>query len=65
MSLLDGKTVAITGAAGGLGAPVARLLAEAGARTVGIDRVDCPACDESIVTDLSDDAALTALKGQA
>ncbi|MCB2047004.1 MAG: SDR family NAD(P)-dependent oxidoreductase [Novosphingobium sp.] len=61
MSLLDGKTVAITGAAGGLGAPVARLLAEAGARTVGIDRVDCPACDESIVTDLSDDAALTAL----
>jgi short-subunit dehydrogenase len=61
MRRLEGKRVAITGAAGGLGGPVARLLAEAGATTIGIDRVDCPACDETIVTDLSDDAALAAL----
>lgn len=61
MRQLEGKRVAITGAAGGLGAPVARLLAEAGATTIGIDRVECPACDASIVTDLSDDAALAAL----
>lgn len=58
---LDGKRVAITGAAGGLGAPVARLLRQAGAHVTGIDRVTCPDCDESIVTDLSDDAALTEL----
>jgi len=61
---LEGKRVAITGAAGGLGAPVARLLAEAGARTVGIDRVDCPGCAETILTDLSDDASLAALSGR-
>jgi short-subunit dehydrogenase len=61
MSRLDGKTVAITGAAGGLGSPVARLLREAGAHVTGIDRAECPACDASIVTDLSDDAAMAAL----
>ena len=61
MSRLDGKIVAITGAAGGLGAPVARLLREAGARVIGIDRSACPACDESVITDLSDEAALAAL----
>jgi len=58
---LEGRTVAITGAAGGIGAPVARLLGEAGARTIGIDRAECPACAESIETDLSDDASLAAL----
>ncbi|MDD3797589.1 MAG: SDR family NAD(P)-dependent oxidoreductase [Novosphingobium sp.] len=58
---LDGKRVAITGAAGGLGAPVARLLRQAGAHVTGIDRVTCPDCGESIVTDLSDDAALAEL----
>lgn len=58
---LEGKTVAITGAAGGLGAPVAALLQAAGATVWGIDRVETPACDQSIITDLSDDAALTAL----
>ncbi|MCB2073406.1 MAG: SDR family NAD(P)-dependent oxidoreductase [Novosphingobium sp.] len=61
MSQLDGMTIAITGAAGGIGAPVARLLARAGARTIGIDRVECGACDTSIVTDLSDDTALSEL----
>lgn len=61
MTRLDGQSVAITGAAGGIGAPVAQLLAQAGARTIGIDRVESPACDTSIVTDLSDDDALAAL----
>lgn len=61
MSRLEGQTVAVTGAAGGLGAPVARRLREAGARVIGIDRSTCPACDESLVTDLSDEAALAAL----
>ncbi len=61
MPPLDGKTVAITGAAGGIGTPVARLLREAGARVTGIDRIECPGCDSSIVTDLSDDSALSVL----
>lgn len=61
MSRLDGKRVAVTGAAGGLGGPVERLLREAGAHVTGIDRVECPECDDSIVTDLSDDTALEAL----
>lgn len=58
---LEGKTVAITGAAGGLGAPVARAMREAGAQVIGIDRVPSPDCDTSIVTDLADDDALGAL----
>ena len=64
MSPLEGKTVAITGAAGGLGAPVARLLREGGAVVSGIDRVPCDACDQTILTDLSDDAALADLTRQ-
>lgn len=61
MRQLEGRKVAITGAAGGLGAPVARLLREEGAIVTGIDRVPCPACDNSIVVDLADDAALADL----
>ena len=61
MNPLDGRRIAITGAAGGLGAPVARLLREAGAHVTGIDRAECPECDASIVTDLSDDTALEGL----
>lgn len=58
---LEGRRVAITGAAGGIGAPLARQLRELGAQVTGIDRVECAACDASIVTDLSDDAAISAL----
>ncbi len=58
---LEGKTVAITGAAGGLGAPVARAMQEAGAQVIGIDRMPSPDCETSIVTDLADDDALGAL----
>lgn len=58
---LEGKTVAITGAAGGLGAPVAQLLSKAGAAVIGIDRVNCTACDHRMVIDLSNDADLAKL----
>ncbi|WP_084356158.1 SDR family NAD(P)-dependent oxidoreductase [Novosphingobium lentum] len=58
---LEGKTVAMTGAAGGIGSAVARRLQSAGAVVTGIDRVECPACDASIVTDLGDRAALALL----
>lgn len=61
MPRLEGKRIAITGAAGGIGAPVAALLRDAGAHVTGIDRVECGSCDASIVTDLSDDAQLAQL----
>lgn len=64
MKQLEGRRVAITGAAGGLGAPVAMLLREAGAHVTGIDRVECPTSDHSIIADLSDDEALAGLAGQ-
>lgn len=40
MVQLDGKTVLLTGAAGGQGQVAARLLCEAGARVYGTDRLD-------------------------
>ncbi|KEQ52886.1 Short-chain dehydrogenase/reductase SDR [Sphingobium chlorophenolicum] len=64
MQRLDQKRIAVTGAAGGLGVPLARLLRERGAYVIGIDRVECPGCDENIVTDLSDDASLALLAGR-
>ncbi|MEO8308606.1 MAG: SDR family NAD(P)-dependent oxidoreductase [Pseudomonadota bacterium] len=53
MQPLEGQRVVVTGAAGGIGTLVAQRLRARGARVVGIDRVPCPACDESIVGDLS------------
>lgn len=64
MRQLEGKRVAITGAAGGIGTPVARMLRDAGAHVTGIDRIECGACSASIVTDLSDDARLAELAGR-
>jgi short-subunit dehydrogenase len=61
MLRLDGKTAVVTGAAGGIGAPVARLLRERGARVLGVDRLEPSECDECVVTDLAEDAALEAL----
>jgi short-subunit dehydrogenase len=58
---LDGKSVFITGAAGGLGAPVASLLRQAGGHVTGIDRTECSTCDDTIVADLADDAELARL----
>ena len=64
MSGLEGKRVFVTGAAGGIGMPVTRLLRERGAHVTGIDRVPCPTCDVSIATDLSDEGALAVLAAQ-
>jgi len=64
MRLFDGQSVAITGAAGGIGHPVARLLRRCGARTTCIDLVEVDHCDVSIVADLSDGDALRDLCGQ-
>ncbi|MBB6124624.1 SDR family NAD(P)-dependent oxidoreductase [Sphingobium subterraneum] len=61
MSRLDGKHVVLTGAAGGLGTPVARMLREHGAHVTGIDRISSPACHDSLIADLSDESALTLL----
>lgn len=58
MCSFEGQWVAITGAAGGIGQPVAHLLRRHGARTICIDRIQCNHCDHSIVADLADDAAL-------
>lgn len=58
---LDGKTVVLTGAAGGLGSLLSRELKSEGAHLVGIDRVDCPDCDETLIADLSDKDGLADL----
>jgi len=61
MPQLEGKTVVITGAAGGIGAPLARMLVERGARVTGVDRVACAGLSESRICDLADEGALAAL----
>lgn len=61
MSRLEGQSVVVTGAAGGIGAPVARLLRERGARVIGVDRIETPECEECVVTDLGEDEALRTL----
>jgi meso-butanediol dehydrogenase/(S,S)-butanediol dehydrogenase/diacetyl reductase len=38
--VLEGKAALVTGAAGGIGSAVARAFADAGARVLGVDRVD-------------------------
>jgi short-subunit dehydrogenase len=58
MSRLDRQRVVLTGSAGGLGLPLARLLREAGAIVTGIDRVSSPSCDTSLAIDLADDSQL-------
>ncbi len=51
----------LTGAGGGIGVPLARLLVERGALVVGVDRVPCPSATSSLQVDLGDDAALATL----
>jgi short-subunit dehydrogenase len=58
---LEGKTIAVTGAAGGLGAPLVRLLVECGAAVLGIDQIACPSATTSLQVDLGDDATLSRL----
>jgi len=53
MSWLEGKTIAVTGAAGGIGTLLVTRLRQAGATVCGIDRIACAGCDQSIVADLA------------
>ena len=64
MKWLEGKHVALTGAAGGIGSLVAALLARSGAHLTGIDRLDCPDCAETIIADLASEEGLAALSSQ-
>ncbi len=61
MTPVEGKHVVLTGAAGGIGTLLADRLRRAGAHTLGIDRTECAACHESLVTDLAEPAALAQL----
>ncbi|CAN5421335.1 SDR family oxidoreductase [soil metagenome] len=63
MRQLDGKTIVMTGAAGGIGSLVARRLRGEGARVIGIDRIGCIDCDETLLSDLADRDALGVLSG--
>jgi short-subunit dehydrogenase len=58
---LEGKAIVLTGAAGGIGTLLVRELKREGARLVGVDRVACPECDETILTDFSSKDGLAAL----
>lgn len=60
MRALEGKSVVVTGAAGGIGTPLVGLLAAAGATVTGVDRI-ASAASRNLVTDLADDTALAAL----
>lgn len=64
MRQLEGKRVALTGAAGGIGSLVAALLIEAGAHLTGIDRFECAGCDDTIIADLASEEGISALSGQ-
>jgi NAD(P)-dependent dehydrogenase (short-subunit alcohol dehydrogenase family) len=58
---LQGKTVAMTGAASGIGAATAALLKEAGARVIALSRHSVPTgVDETIPIDLAHGAAIDA-----
>lgn len=58
---LDGKAVVMTGAAGGIGSLLCNELKSAGATLVGIDRVECSECDETILAELSSREGLAEL----
>ncbi|MCD0503804.1 SDR family NAD(P)-dependent oxidoreductase [Bordetella petrii] len=65
---LDGRVAVVTGAAGGLGAAIARRLAGMGAAVVRVDR-RAPAPDDghradAIACDITDPAAISAMAGQ-
>lgn len=53
MQQLEGKRIVLTGAAGGIGSLVATLLRAKGGHLTGVDRTECPACDDTIIADLS------------
>lgn len=55
---LEGKTVALTGAAGGIGTLLCRELRREGAEVLGLDRVSCSEADESMLAELSTQSGL-------
>jgi NAD(P)-dependent dehydrogenase (short-subunit alcohol dehydrogenase family) len=58
MSLLQGRTAVVTGAARGIGAATAEALRAEGVTVVGVDRERCTGVDVSLEVDLSDPAQL-------
>ena len=62
---LDGKVCVITGAASGIGADAALRFAEEGARVVGVDLAEVRGVDLSIVADVGDEPAVTAMYAEA
>ncbi|RZT53159.1 short-subunit dehydrogenase [Sphingomonas sp. BK036] len=61
MSPLEGRRIVLTGAAGGIGGLLAARLRRCGAHVTGVDRVESPACDDHLVANLADPAALADL----
>lgn len=61
MSQLEGRTIVLTGAAGGIGTLLVRRLRHDGGWVIGVDRVHCPDCDETLIADLADPASLNSL----
>jgi short-subunit dehydrogenase len=64
MKRLEGQRVILTGAAGGIGSLVVRQLRGEGAIVTGVDRVECAACAESIIADLSTETGLADLSAK-
>src|SRR5882762_9653518 len=62
---LEGKVCVITGAASGIGADTVLRFAEEGARVVGVDLAEVRGVDLSIVADVGDEAAVTAMYAEA
>lgn len=58
---LEGKAVALTGAAGGIGSLVAARMRGEGAHVTGIDRLPCKDCDDHVVADLAEPGDLARL----
>ena len=61
MRSLEGLRAVVTGAAGGIGAPVSRLLREAGVHVLGVDQQPCEHCDTTLFCDLADDGDFSML----
>src|SRR6195256_5583014 len=62
---LEGKVCVVTGAASGIGADTAIRFAEEGARVVGVDLAEVRGVDLSIVADVGDEPAVTAMYAEA
>jgi NAD(P)-dependent dehydrogenase (short-subunit alcohol dehydrogenase family) len=62
---LEGKVCVITGAASGIGADTALRFAEEGAQVVGVDLAEVRGVDLSIVADVGEEDAVTAVYAEA